>query len=98
MKYCNNRLVVDVSDLPKNIQNMLYEEAKNRMCIGQNKYFTYYIHDLQKPRNEYKGNEILFVDKSIGYIIERGDNIISDWFYDNEDLKNREQILILINW
>jgi hypothetical protein len=97
MKTIKKEITADITDLPSNISELLYKEAGER-GLGQNSYMTVYVHGTQKPRSEYKGGEILFVDPSCDYIVERGDDIISDYFYDKEGLKNRETILLKICW
>jgi len=89
-----NEIVVDITDLPTKIKDLLYNRYKGCSNGG---FRNYYIHDEQKTKDEYNGGEILHVDKINGYIVERGDDPISDYFYD-QGMKNREKISIKIWW
>ena len=90
-------LVCDITDLPSEIRELIYEKYADS-GVSNGCYKTFYVHDEQKPRAEHSGNEILHVDEEIDYIVERGDDLIADYFYDNEGLKNREEITLKIWW
>jgi hypothetical protein len=94
MKIYKKEIVVDITDLPDKIRELIWDENDG---VSNNSYTKYYVHGEQKPRKEHTGKEILFEDKSCDYIVEKGDNPISDYFY-GQGLKNREEIIILLNW
>lgn len=96
MSIVNTELVVDYTDLPEEIRNLIQEEYDGDSTPNRS-YRWYDVHDEQKPRSEHKGGEILHTDSEIDYIVERGDSPLSDYFYD-QGLVNRETIIILINW
>jgi len=95
MKIVKKQLVADITYFPEKIKRLLYKKYSG---CSQNTYVNIYVHDEQKPRSEHKGGEILFVDKDCDYIVERGDDPISDYLYDEEGLKNRETVLLKIWW
>ncbi len=89
-------ITFDITEFPKDIKEYFYKKYSDS-SIQNGCYKKYYVHGEQKPRDEYKGGEILFVDKEIDYIVERGDDPISDYFYD-QGCKKQQEVLIKIWW
>jgi len=87
----------DFLDLPEEIKEELQERWSSYPPYNGS-YKKLYIQGEQKPRSEYKGGEILHVDESCDYIVERGDDIVSDYFQDNYKCKRLDEILLKISW
>lgn len=89
-------ITFDITDIPGKIRELIYKKYGDS-GLHNGSYKKYYVHDEQKPRSEYKGGKILHVDKDIDYIVERGDDPISDYFYD-QGCKKRQEIILKIWW
>lgn len=84
--------VFDFLKLPKEIQ----KEIKNRFDLHHNNSFIEFnVYAEWKFEKDYKNG--ILIAKEEDMIIEEGDDIISDWFYQNGCLLE-EKIFIKIEW
>jgi hypothetical protein len=58
-----------------------FVRAKRHFLPGSMCEFHVYGSEESKPLTDYRGQEILWQED--GYIVEKGDCIVSDWFMDN---------------
>lgn len=75
--------VYDCRDMPEEVKKKFFERSSK----GNDCYVKMYCYLEWKPLSEVKNEKNIIysetMDKEI-YTIERGDDIISDWLYDNK--------------
>lgn len=84
--------VFDCQEMPADLRKKFFD----RFNRGNDTYVKVYVHDEQKPRSEYNGGEVLYVDTELDFIVERGDDPISDYLYDSG--AGREAVLVKHWW
>lgn len=90
----NLKLVYDFRVLPSFIRTIIIHDRPRGL-------WYHYIHDKIKPMSEYKGGDILktypnWVGDGEEWITERGDDPVSDWFYDQNP--DAQEVYVEINW
>jgi hypothetical protein len=87
--------VFDVTEMPKDIKELIYEKFSGR---SNGWHISFYVYDLQYPENEHpEGGEIIHRDKDCGYVTKKGVDLISDWLHAN-GAKIHEKVLIKYWW
>jgi len=86
--------VFDCTEMPKEVRKVFFETFQK----GNDVLVETYCHESRKPFDEYTGGEIIHeeIDDGIKYVRERGDDIISDWLFDNG--AEIEEEVIISHW
>lgn len=106
-KYKNMK-VFDCTDMPPKVLEKYYAETSgqpNDIYLGRYVYLERKTVEIVNPEEcsylngvklkPYNGNEIIdeYICSGVRYIAERGDDIVSDWLYDNGCKVNEEVII-----
>jgi hypothetical protein len=85
--------VFDCQDMPEKVMRRFFEQN-----TGDNGSFvSLLVYDEHKPKNEIKDPKNVLFSNMYGYVIERGDDIVADWLFEN-GTKRGERVLVNRWW
>lgn len=104
--------VFDCTDMPRNVRDALVDRYRGHSNNSAIEYYCYperkaisgppnpYGANVKFTYDKYNGGEIIYnviENDGIQYIIEKGEDIVSDWLHDN-GAKMFEEVIIKYWW